>query len=81
MCVRVHADRRVASMTVEQLADLSRIEDMEAMADDLALQFGVEGDRLHHTYNDQDIMEGLIKANQEETSLRYKPVIVFIAVS
>ncbi|XP_050735444.1 protein lap4-like isoform X12 [Eriocheir sinensis] len=61
-------DRRVASMTVEQLADLSRIEDVEAMADDLALQFGVEGDRLHHTYNDQDIMEGLIKAS--ETSIR-----------
>lgn len=68
VCVR--ADRRVASMTVEQLADLSRIEDVEEMADDLALQLGVESDRLHHKYNDQDIMEGLRKASGNETSNR-----------
>lgn len=53
-------DRRVASMTAEQLANLSHVEDMEEMADDLAQQFGVSGGGYHNrTYSDQDIIDGL----------------------
>lgn len=70
VCVCVFTDRRVASMTVEQLADLSRIEDVEQMADDLALQLGVESDRLTHKYSDRDIMEGLQKASGKDSSNR-----------
>lgn len=66
----VPADRRVASMTVEQLADLSRLEDVEEMADDLALQLGVDSDRHHYKYNDQDILEGLKDTSGKECSNR-----------
>lgn len=48
-------------MTAEQLANLSHVEDMEEMADDLAQQFGVVGVEGYHnrTYSDQDIIDGL----------------------
>ena len=59
------ADHRVASMTVEQLADLPRLEDVEEMADDLALQLGVDSSRHHNKYNDQDIIEGLKNSGKE----------------
>lgn len=52
-------------MTVEQLADLSRLEDVEEMADDLALQLGVDSSRHHNKYNDQDILEGLKNSGNE----------------
>ncbi|KAK3861440.1 hypothetical protein Pcinc_032603 [Petrolisthes cinctipes] len=53
-------DRRVASMTPEQLANLSRVEDMEEMVDDLAQHFGVGGGGYHNrTYSDEDILDGL----------------------
>uniref|UniRef100_A0A0P4W1M2 PDZ domain-containing protein n=1 Tax=Scylla olivacea TaxID=85551 RepID=A0A0P4W1M2_SCYOL len=63
-------DRRVANMTVEQLADLSRLEDVEEMADDLALQLGVDSDRHHYKYNDRDILEGLRETSETDSSYR-----------
>ena len=66
----VLADRRVANMTVEQLADLSRVEDVEEMADDLALQLGVESDRHHYKYNDHDILEGLRETSEPDSPYR-----------
>ncbi|XP_071512746.1 protein lap4-like isoform X5 [Panulirus ornatus] len=63
-------DRRVASMTAEQLANLSRLEDIEEMADDLAQQFGVNNKYDHHKYNDQDIMDGLKETKDKENSIR-----------
>ncbi|XP_045119901.1 protein lap4-like isoform X14 [Portunus trituberculatus] len=63
-------DRRVANMTVEQLADLSRLEDVEEMADDLALQLGVESDRHHYKYNDHDILEGLRETTETDSPYR-----------
>ena len=56
-------------MTVEQLADLSRLEDVEEMADDLALQFGVTSEH-HYKYNDRDILEGLAENTGKESSNR-----------
>ncbi|XP_042216451.1 protein lap4-like isoform X7 [Homarus americanus] len=63
-------DRRVANMTPEQLANLSRLEDVEEMADDLAQQFGVNSDFDHRKYNDHDIMEGLVDNSDKENTIR-----------
>lgn len=46
-------------MTAEQLANLSRLDDVEDMADDLAHQFGVNTEYDMRKYNDRDILEGL----------------------
>ncbi|XP_064104431.1 protein scribble homolog isoform X4 [Macrobrachium nipponense] len=65
-------DRRVASMTPDQLANLSRLDDVEEMADDLAQQFGVvvTSDYDHRRYNDIDILAGLNEANEKEYSIQ-----------
>ncbi|XP_042875532.1 protein lap4-like isoform X13 [Penaeus japonicus] len=62
-------DRRVASMTADQLANLSRLDDVEEMADDLAHQFGVTSDYDHRKYNEHDIIQGL-KDVGDDNSLR-----------
>ncbi|XP_047500901.1 protein lap4-like isoform X13 [Penaeus chinensis] len=58
-------DRRVASMTADQLANLSRLDDVEEMADDLAHQFGVTSDYDHRKYNEHDILQGLKDAGDD----------------
>ncbi|XP_068208931.1 protein lap4-like isoform X3 [Palaemon carinicauda] len=64
-------DRRVANMTPDQLANLSRLEDVEEMADDLAQQFGVvTGDYDHRKYNDVDILSGLNDINEKDYSIQ-----------
>lgn len=62
-------DRRVASMTADQLANLSRLDDVEEMADDLAHQFGVTSDYDHRKYNEHDIIQGL-KEVGDDNALR-----------
>ncbi|KAK8743108.1 hypothetical protein OTU49_001527 [Cherax quadricarinatus] len=63
-------DRRVAGMTAEELANLSRLDDVEEMADDLAQQFGVNSEYDHRKYNDHDLKEGLRETNDKEETKR-----------
>lgn len=56
-------------MTADQLANLSRLDDVEEMADDLAHQFGVTSDYDHRKYNEHDIIQGL-KDVGDDNSLR-----------
>ncbi|CAL4058825.1 unnamed protein product, partial [Meganyctiphanes norvegica] len=65
-------DRRVANMTAEQLANLSSIDDVEEIADELAKEFGVSSPTSyeHHKYNDHDITQGLNKVQILEVSSR-----------
>lgn len=69
-CSSRQSDRRVASMTAEQLANLSHVEDVEAMADELAHQFGVTSDYDHRRYNDIDIMDELKEDKDNKNSVR-----------
>ncbi|XP_076068048.1 protein lap4-like isoform X8 [Oratosquilla oratoria] len=57
-------DRRVAGMTAEELANFSKVEDMEDIVDEMAHDFGVAFD--HHQYNDHDITVGLQQVEKEE---------------
>ncbi|XP_069187985.1 protein lap4 isoform X18 [Procambarus clarkii] len=63
-------DRRVAGMTAEELANLSRLDDVEEMADDLAHQFGVNSEYDHRKYNDYDLKEGLKEIIEDDNSKR-----------
>nr|XP_045596053.1 protein scribble homolog isoform X4 [Procambarus clarkii] len=63
-------DRRVAGMTAEELANLSRLDDVEEMADDLAHQFGVNSEYDHRKYNDYDLKEGLREIIEDDNSKR-----------
>lgn len=54
-------ERRLANMTMDELANLSRLDDADELVDDLAISFGRSEAIDHRRYNDVDITSELQK--------------------